>query len=459
MTSTSSSSDLPAPEEDRTAKRPDSGIGESVIRLMTRLSMQHGAVNLSQGFPNEPPPLSIRLALARAVLAGVPEDLTDTSATCASIENMLKKIQDNDEDEGTTYSTSVDELNQYSPPMGRSDLRAAIAAHYKRLYDYDVDPDQGITVTLGATEAVASALRTVGRPGDKAVIFEPYHELYPSQTKIFYMEPEYVTLREDPQAGTWAFCVDELAVALEGAKVLLLNTPHNPTGKVFTHDELRIIVDLCIKHDVYIITDEIYDGMTYEINGTQHKHILLPREFPHVVDRTLVCNSVGKSASATGWRLGWCLMPPHLTETYRGVHDQLVVMAPHPIQYAGLTYFDLPKEYFTRTLSTRYIDRLNTLASSLRKVGFKVLDPEGAYYLFVKYRSVQQLSEMGPWDASMYMVKEVGVACVPGTNFYGSDHAMQNEAQEYLRFAACRSVKDIEAACEKLEATLSKGKT
>jgi len=447
-------------DDDRTGKKPDSGIGESVIRLMTRLSMQHGAVNLSQGFPNEPPPLSVRLALARAVLTGVPADSdvidTGVSATCASIESVLKNIQDLEEG-GGDGTPSFDELNQYSPPMGRPDLRAAIADHYKTLYDYAVDPDQGITVTLGATEAVASALRTVGRPGEKAVIFEPYHELYPSQANIFYLDPVYVTLRENPEAGTWTFEIDELADALEGAKVLLLNTPHNPTGKVFTYDELKIITDLCVKHDVNIITDEIYDRMTYDIGETHHKHMLLPKEFPHVADRTLVCNSVGKSASATGWRLGWCLMPPHLTPTYRGVHDQLVVMAPHPMQYAGLTYFDLPQEYFSKTLSTRYIDRLSTLASSLRKVGFEVLQPEGAYYLFAKYRGVKQLSDMGPWDAAMFMVKEVGVACVPGTNFYGSEQAMQNEAQEYLRFAACRSVQDIEAACEKLEMALSKG--
>lgn len=264
--------------------------------------MQHGAVNLSQGFPNEPPPVSVRLALARAVLAGVPGDTNASSVSdaCASIESMLRNIQEEEGEGDGGSSTSFDELNQYSPPMGRPDLRAKIAQHYKRLYDYDADPDQGITITLGATEAVASALRTVGRPGEKAVIFEPYHELYPSQTKIFYMEPEYVTLREDPKAGTWTFDVDELAAALEGAKVLLLNTPHNPTGKVFTYNELQVITDLCIKYDVTIITDEIYDGMIYEIDGTQHKHILLPKEFPHVADRTLVCNSVGKSASATG---------------------------------------------------------------------------------------------------------------------------------------------------------------
>ena len=421
-----------------------------MIRLMTRLSMKHGAVNLSQGFPNEPPPLAVRLALARAVLTGVAQPLTNTSIEdkCSATEDTLRDILS----ASGTSGESFDELNQYSPPMGRPDLRRAISEHYNQMYDYHVDPDQGITVTLGATEAVASALRTVGRPGDRAVIFEPYHELYPSQAKIFYMEPEYVTLRENDEAATWTFDSNELEAALDGARVLLLNTPHNPTGKVFTHDELKIITDLCVKHDVVIITDEIYEHMTY--GRHRGKHILIPKEFPNVADRTLICNSVGKSASATGWRLGWCLMPHHLTETYRGVHDQLVVMAPHPMQYAALTYLKLDESYFRDTLATRYIDRLDKLAASLRKVGFEVMTPEGAYYLFCKYRGVTELSEMEPWDAAMHMVKEVGVACVPGSNFYGSNHALEKEAREYLRFAACRAIQDIDAACQKLEKSL-----
>lgn len=440
----------------------DAAVGESVIRLMTRLSMQHGAVNLSQGFPNESPPLEVRVALARAVLTGLaelPPSPSDTeggdkggggcsdhtSSPSSLVRGMVQGLQ-----LGDAGGADFDELNQYSPPMGRPDLRQAISDHYRDMYGYEVDSDRCVTVTLGATEAVASALRTIGRPGDRAVIFEPYHELYPNQCRIFYLEPTYVTLREGAGPdGTWGFNVGELEDALKGAKVLLLNTPHNPTGKVFTREELRIITDLCIRHDVTIITDEIYEHMTY--GSKSGGHIVIPEAFPKVADRTFVCNSVGKSASATGWRLGWCLTPPVLSEAYRGVHDQLVVMAPHPMQYAALTYLNLPQSYFRETLATRYVDRLQKLARSLRRVGFEVSDPEGAYYLFAQYRGVPRLGERAPWDAAMYMVKEVGVACVPGTNFYGSPQAMSNEACTYLRFAACRSVEDIDMACRKIE--------
>uniref|UniRef100_A0A7S1G1N0 Aminotransferase class I/classII large domain-containing protein n=1 Tax=Corethron hystrix TaxID=216773 RepID=A0A7S1G1N0_9STRA len=437
-------------------KNDNSGFGESVIRLMTRLSMQYGAINLSQGFPNEPPPLAARIALAKAVLTGVAEPFSsdEYSSTMTSslegqgeenphtpVENLLREVL-------LSTSVGVDELNQYSPPMGRLDLRQAIADHYRDIYNYHMDFDS-VTVTLGATEACASALRTVGKPGDRVVIFEPYHELYPSQVNIFHMIPSFVTLREDVSSGKWIFDAAELEKELSGAKVLLLNTPHNPTGKVFTFDELSIITNLCVKYDVIIITDEIYEHMTYGKN--RGKHIFIPKIFPHVANRTLVCNSIGKSASATGWRLGWCITPPSFTDTFRGVHDQLVVMAPHPMQYATLSYFKLPRSYFSDTLATKYVDRLTKLALCLRKMGFKALDPEGAYYLFANYKQVPKLGELDPWDASMFMIKKVGVACVPGTNFYGSHAAVQNEAQRYLRFAVCRSVKDIDLACKKID--------
>ena len=428
---------------------PGSGsVGESVIRLMTRLALQHGAVNLSQGFPNEAPPLAVRMALARAVLSGVTDcsHLADEHAVQDFLSTVLKS---GDNEKGQNDAHTIDELNQYSPPMGRPDLRRAISQHYDALYDYQVDPEICITVTLGATEAVASALRTVGRPGDKVVIFEPYHELYPSQCEVFYMKAEYVTLRENAESGIWGFDERELEEALTGAKILILNTPHNPTGKVFTIEELTTITDMCAKHGVHIITDEIYEHMTY--GSSRGKHILIPKMFPKVAKQTLVCNSVGKSASATGWRVGWCIMPSHLSADFRGVHDQLVVMAPHPMQYATLTYLNLPMSYFRETLATRYLDRMTTLARSLRKAGFALAVPEGAYYLFARYRGVRVLGDMEPWDAAMYMVTEVGVACVPGSNFYGSDRASKSEAREYLRFAACRSISDIELACSKIE--------
>jgi aminotransferase len=411
-------------------------VKESVIRMMTRLAIEHSAVNLSQGFPNEGPPWEMRLALAYGVLNGYGIDES------AMDENKLKKsLVDLILSESASHEGKLDQLNQYSPPMGRQDLRQAISEYYQRFYSYQVSPDD-ITVTLGATEAFASALRTIGRPGDKCVVIEPFHELYPSQCNIFYLEPEYVTLRM--VGNQWELDFDELENALRGSKILMLNSPHNPTGKVFNRDELSKIVQLCLQYDVYIITDEIYEHMIY--NDTPH--FLLPKEFPEIADRTLVCNSIGKSASATGWRLGWCLHPPHVRETYRAIHDQMAVMSPHPMQYATMTYFQMPDAYFSG-LAERYQRRVRMLGETLSEVGFQVAMPQGAYYLFVDYRQVKALKGMDSMEATMHLLKEVGVACVPGSNFYGNKESP--EAGKYLRFAACRSDSDLKEAAKRLQ--------
>ena len=301
---------------------------------------------------------------------------------------------------------------------------------------------------------IQTIVRSIGSPGDKVVCFEPYHELYPSQCAIFYLEPTFVTLHASVDDGTWDYDYNELKDAISDSKTkaLILNTPHNPTGKVFSHYELSQIVELCVEHNVYIITDEIYEWMTYpDANNNHREHILIPKAFPEVTDLTLVCNSMGKSASATGWRLGWCLTPPHLTDAFRGIHDQLAVMSPHPMQFASLAYFTLPVPYFKEELRVRYQHRVELLASALAKVGFGVVNPEGAYYLFVNYRGVKQLKNMAPMDAAMYLINEVGVACVPGDNFYSKS----KDGNDYLRFACCRSLSDIETAILRLRDNLS----
>jgi aspartate/methionine/tyrosine aminotransferase len=256
-------------------------IKESTIRKMTRLAAEYDAVNLSQGFPNEGPPRKVRMALAHGVLTGQTSDEWETEDDLE--EALLKIFQKNKGDDATT--NGFDQLNQYSPPMGRLDVRQAISDYYQRFYEYQVSPDD-ITVTLGATEAFASALRTIGRPNDKCVIFEPFHELYPSQCSIFYLDPLYVTLQRDTE-GIWKYSLEELETALRQAKLLMLNSPHNPTGKVFSYNELAEIVRLCQKYDCYIITDEIYEHMTFG----DTPHYLLPKEFPGYADRILVCNS------------------------------------------------------------------------------------------------------------------------------------------------------------------------
>lgn len=403
----------------------------------------------------------MKLALAHAVLSGRPYENDQGKPEDSSIEERLQSSLSNilvsGGDDGGLGGG--DQLNQYSPPCGRGDLRSSIANYYKRFYDYDGVGIEDITVTLGATEALASALRTIGRPGDKCVVFEPFHELYPSQCKLFYLEPVYVTLR--PSSSTngetddketinnWTYDEKELEEALSDAKILVLNTPHNPTGKVFSKKELAHIVSLCLKFDVYLITDDIYEHMCY---GEEHRHIVIPHEFPEMKDRTLLCNSLGKSASATGWRLGWCVHPPHLRSTYRGIHDQLAVMSPHPMQYATLSYLALPDDYFMG-LSRKYEGRVAKLGEALSAKGFGVIPPQGAYYLFVDYTSVPGLAGMTSEQAAMHLLKVIGVACVPGDNFYGKklDPSTTNK---YLRFASCRSDEDLDEAIRLLKQKL-----
>lgn len=416
----------------------------------------------NEGFPNESPPWIVKLALAHGVLSGRPyhddkdgdsEGFTAEERMQSSLSNMVALGGGNNG--GASSTAGGDQLNQYSPPCGRGDLRSSIANYYKRFYNYGGVGTEDITVTLGATEALASALRTLGRPGDKCVIFEPFHELYPSQCKLFYLEPVYVTLRpsasrnENNDDDNWTYDEGELEQALSDANILVLNTPHNPTGKVFSKKELTHIVSLCLKFDVYLVTDDIYEHMCY---GEDHRHIVIPHEFPEMKDRTLLCNSISKSASATGWRLGWCVHPPHLRNTYRGIHDQLAVMSPHPMQYATLSYLALPDEYFA-DLSLKYQGRISKLGKALGQKGFQVIPPQGAYYLFVNYTSVPGLAGMTSEQAAMYLLKIIGVACVPGDNFYGKklDPTTENK---YLRFAACRSDDDLDEAIRLLKEKL-----
>lgn len=426
----------------------NSGPGQSTIRLMTRIAIEYDAVNLSQGFPNEPPPRPVVEALARATLAGTTES---ASMSLSSLFECDKKIDG---------QNNLDELNQYSMPMGRPSLRKAVAKFYERVYEWGgLDPETQITITCGATEAVGSALRSLGKPGDKIGFFEPFHELYPSQCKLFYLEPTYVTLTQTKQTSNvegegaesdWTFDWEQLENAIKESTAFILNSPHNPTGKVFTYSELSRIARLALKHDTFIITDEIYEFMCYK---KESKHYLLPQVFPEIADRVFMCNSIGKSCSATGWRIGWCIHPPNWSNVYRGVHDQSVVMAPHPSQFATETYLRLPLSFFRATLPTRYKERLLELQKVLNEVGFKVSYPDGAYYLFALYRGVEKIKYLEPMEAAMFMTKEVGVACVPGDNFYG---LAIEEGKRYLRFAACRSNHDIESACEKIKALVDK---
>ncbi len=347
------------------------GFTESVIREMTRVSAQYGGVNLAQGFPNFPPPRELVEAAHRAL--------------------------DGD-------------FHQYAITWGARNLREAIAAKFERFYGKRVDPERQVTVCCGSTEAMLSTLLAVLDPGDEIVIFEPFYENYGPGSIISGAKPVFVPL-EPPD---FSFDPDRLARAFTPrTKAIIFNTPNNPTGKVFTRRELEIIAELCQRHDVIAITDEIYEHMVYD--GYPHVPIAT---LPGMWDRTVTISGVSKSYSVTGWRIGYTISSPAIADGIRRAHDFVTVGAPAPLQEAAVTALNLPMAYYD-TLRDRYQARRDLLRGLLDKAGFKTFEPRGAYYILTE--CAHFLERYGlPDDTAlaMYLIKEVGVATVPGSSFY-----------------------------------------
>ncbi len=427
-------------------------VNETLIRRMTRLAVEHGAVNLSQGFTDEAPVYDM-------VWAGIAAMLGGTEARRREVESMT--VRDLLAARGATGGKALDltvkelladarnprdQFNQYSFPFGLPELRRAIADYTARLYGRRPDPEDEITVVLGASEGMAAAFCALFEPGDGVVVMQPCHELYPSQAAIFGLVPRFVTLREDRGAGTWRLDRDEVrgAAADPSVRAFVVNTPQNPTGKVLDRDELSFIAELCRTHDLLAITDEIYEHIVFD----GHRHLFLPG-FEDMAERTVVVNSISKTGRATGWRIGWVLTPPRYTARLRAVHDNLVVQAPTPLQKGAVALLDLDRTFFDG-IADGYRRKRDLLVGGLREVGFAVTPPEGAYYLFADYRTVPSLAEMSPTEAAMQLVERVGVATVPGDNFY----ATGDDGSRYLRFAFCRSTETLEAAVERLRAKL-----
>ena len=426
-------------------------VKETVIRLMTRLAIEHEAVNFSQGFTDEAPVYDM-------VWGGVAAMLGGTEKGIRRLDSMtLREILDA---QGRTGSNSLDltlkelfagvrnprdQLNQYSFPFGIPELRHAIADYTETFYGHRPDPEEQITVVLGASEGLAVSYRSLLEPGEAVVVMQPYHELYPSQAEIFGLVPRFVTLREDRDAGTWRLDRDEVrrVVSHPAVKAFVVNTPHNPTGKVLD-DELSFIAEMCRTHDLFAITDEIYEHITFD--GHCHSYLA---SFEGMADRTVVVNSISKTGRATGWRIGWVITPPERTRRLRAVHDNLVVQAPTPLQKGAVSLLRQERAFF-EGIAEGYRRKRDLLLGGLREVGFAASPPEGAYYLFADYRGVPALAEMSPTDAAMHLIRDVGVATVPGDNFY----ATGNEGDRYLRFAFCRSIETIEAGLERLRERL-----
>ena len=431
-------------------------VKETVIRRMTRLAVAHGAVNLSQGFTDEAPVYDMVWGAVAAMLGGTEEGAARIEAM--TLREILNARAGGDGGAGgnsldLTLKEALagvrnprDQLNQYSFPFGLPELRHAIADYTEMLYGLRPDPEEQVTVVLGASEGMAVAFRSLLEPGDGVVVMQPFHELYPSQAAIFGIVPKFVTLREDRGAGTWRLDRSEVCAAASDSsvKAFVVNTPHNPTGKVLDDDELAFIAELCRAHDLFAITDDIYEHITFD----GHAPTYLPG-FEGMSERTLVVNSISKTGRSTGWRIGWVITPPERTRRLRAIHDNLVVQAPTPLQKGAVALLRQERAFFGG-VAEDYRRKRDLLVGGLREVGFTVTPPEGAYYLFADYRSVPSLAAMRPMEAAMHLVEKVGVATVPGDNFY----AVGDEGERYLRFAFCRSTETLEAGVERLRARL-----
>ncbi len=424
-------------------------VQESIIRRMTQLAIQHDAVNLAQGFTDEAPTFDLVWGGIAAMLGGTDDGIERLESS--SLREILGE-QGHDpkglstiglRDLLSRVQNSRDRLNQYSFPFGLPELREAIARYTNRFSGFRPDPEREITVVLGATEGLAAVLRATCRPGDGVLILQPFHEMYPSQAKVFGIRPEFISLREDSGSGDWILDREEFEASLRrDIRALILNTPHNPTGKVFGRSELEFIAASCKRHEVLIITDEIYEHILY---GSNQHHCLAA--FDDMRDHTIVVNSISKTGNATGWRIGWVLSPPAFTQAIRGVHDTLVVQAPTPLQKAAIRLLEM-EDGFYQGIKRSYEAKKETLLMALRGVGFRVTSPQGSYYLFANYLQVPGLETLSPMEAAMHLIKERGVAVVPGDNFYNGDPTGNN----YLRFAFCRNLNTLQEAALRLSA-------
>ena len=362
---------------------------------MTRLAIQHNAVNLAQGFPDFPAPPEIKAAAQRAI---------------------------------------AEEHNQYTITWGARNLRQAIADKYRRTYQLELDPEREITVCCGSTEGMIAALLATTNPSEEIIVFEPYYENYGPDTWLCGAERRLVQLHPPD----WRFDPDELRRAFNSkTKAIVVTNPHNPTGKVFSREELSLIAELCQEHDTLAITDEIYEHILYD--GAVHVPLMA---LPGMRDRTILVNSLSKTFSVTGWRVGWVLAAPDLADSIRKVHDFLTVNAAAPLQQAGVLALS-QNESFYRDLSDHYRQRRDVLVSVLNETGFRCFDPRGAYYVMA------DISGFGfPDDIAFarHLLENVGVAAVPGSSFFEDPR----NGHHLIRFCFCKKYETLEGASQRL---------
>ncbi len=369
---------------------------ESVIREMTRLSLLHGAVNLSQGFPDFPAPKRIKEAAIQAI---------------------------------------NDERNQYEITWGSKNLRNAIAERFEKLTGLEVDPETEVTVCCGSTESMMASLLATINPGDEVIVFEPFYENYGPDAILSGATRRYVKLRPP----NWSFDPDELRTAFNSnTKAIIINTPNNPTGKVFHRHELELIAGLCQQWNSLVITDEIYDHILYD--GAEHIRMAT---LAGMRDRTISINSLSKTFSVTGWRVGYVIASPELTSAVRKVHDFLTVGAASPLQEAGALALRLSEDYY-HELRSKYTERRDLLLKILTESKFRCYRPQGAYYIMTDINDFGFANDM---EFARYLVQEVGVAAVPGSSFYRDP----KDGQQQIRFCFCKNDETLLEAGRRLQ--------
>ena len=367
---------------------------ESVIRDMTRLSLKHGAINLAQGFPDFPAPDELKRAAASAIL---------------------------------------EDYNQYSITWGAKDLREEISRKARKYNHIEADPETEVTVTCGSTEAMMASMLALINEGDEVVVFEPFYENYGPDAAVSGAVPRFVGLNNGGSIDE-----DALKAAFnKKTRALILNTPNNPCGKVFTGDDLKLIADLCVDHDVIAVTDEIYEYILYD--GKRHISIA---SLSGMEDRTVTISGFSKTYSVTGWRIGYALAEKGLTSAIRKVHDFLTVGAPAPLQHACVTALRFPDSYYEE-LAAMYDRKRMMLYDALIKAGFGCSLPEGAYYILA---DIPEGTGMDDMSFARYMISEIGVAAVPGSSFFRSE-----EGKHKLRFTFSKRDETLIEAAKRLE--------
>lgn len=377
------------PLSDKTA-----GFTDSVIRRMTRISNQYGAVNLSQGFPDFDPPKEITDKLSELAHAGP---------------------------------------HQYATTWGSQTIREALARKQKHFSGMDVNPDTEIVVTCGGTEAMMAAMLTVCNPGDKVVVFSPFYENYGADAILSGAEPIYVPLV--PPEFSFDPDVLENAFRQPGVKALILCNPSNPCGKVFTREELLVIAELAIKYDLYVITDEVYEHILYK----PHEHVYMAA-LPGMRERTIICSSLSKTYSITGWRIGYVIAPPEITDRVKKVHDFLTIGAAAPLMEAVVVGLNFGDDYY-KELQQHYTHMREVFCGGLRDIGLSFVEPQGAYYVMV---DIREFGYPDDYEFAVDLAKKVGVGAVPGSSFFKED------VHDYVRFHFAKKDETLHAALDRL---------